>query len=361
MKVLILVEDYPDLCGGLSLYYVHTRNLFYQKQNIEVTVLNFRAKENYFIDEIQVITLKSFISNYKDKRYGEVLLLHAPNLKNHLKFLLLYGHTFKKYIFFFHGHEVLRVSKVYPKPYNYIKKNMVLNYVRDVYDILKLKIWKKVFLNIYLKSEFVFVSCWMYREFLEWVKIDKKFLDKRRHIIYNSIGKKFETYTYNPKGEKQYDFICLRSNFDASKYCIDTVCEIAQSNPKCKFCLIGKGDYFNYNRKPDNIIIISEYLNHEKILMYLDMSRCALMPTKTDAQGVMACEMATYGIPLITSDIPVCREVFQGFKNVGFLHDNDTDVLEIYGKIKDNILKNEKYYEKNTTQKEVELIKSVEF
>lgn len=124
--------------------------------------------------------------------------------------------------------------------------------------------------------------------------------------------------------------------------------------------MIGKGDYFNHNRKPDNIIIISEYLNHEKVLMYLDMSRCALMPTKTDAQGVMACEMATYGIPLITSDIPVCREVFQGFTNVGFLHDNGTDVLEIYGKIKDNILKNEKYYEKNTTQKEVELIKSVE-
>ena len=35
------------------------------------------------------------------------------------------------------------------------------------------------------------------------------------------------------------------------------------------------------------------------------------MPTRADAQGVMACEMATFGIPLITSNIDVCKEVFK--------------------------------------------------
>ena len=31
------------------------------------------------------------------------------------------------------------------------------------------------------------------------------------------------------------------------------------------------------------------------------------MPTRTDAQGLMMCEMAAFGIPLITSNIPVCH------------------------------------------------------
>ena len=50
------------------------------------------------------------------------------------------------------------------------------------------------------------------------------------------------------------------------------------------------------------------------------------MPTRTDAQGLMMCEMATYGMPVITTDIPVCHEVLDSFENVSMFDINDTNV-----------------------------------
>ena len=47
----------------------------------------------------------------------------------------------------------------------------------------------------------------------------------------------------------------------------------------------------------------------KKMIAILNSAKCALMPTRTDAQGVMMCEMVAFGMPLITSDIPVCHEV----------------------------------------------------
>ena len=43
------------------------------------------------------------------------------------------------------------------------------------------------------------------------------------------------------------------------------------------------------------------------------------MPTRRDTQGVMSCELVTYGIPLITSDLPVCREIFGKIPTVAFM------------------------------------------
>ena len=185
----------------------------------------------------------------------------------------------------------------------------------------------------------------------------------RYHIIYNCIGKEFERITYNTEKEKKYDIISIRNNLDGSKYCVDVICRIAEENPAYKMCLIGKGNYFEHYEKPHNLEVIPRYLKHEEILRYLEQSKCALMPTRTDAQGVMACELATYGIPLITSDIPVCKEVFEGFKNVYFIS-NDKDRQNFskifnYAMTNREIAKNQKYFGKNTTQKEIELIKTL--
>ena len=47
------------------------------------------------------------------------------------------------------------------------------------------------------------------------------------------------------------------------------------------------------------------------------------MPTRTDAQGLMMCEMASIGIPLITSDIPVCHESLGNFNNVAMINNEN--------------------------------------
>ena len=197
--------------------------------------------------------------------------------------------------------------------------------------------------------------------FLRFLKIDPAILRDRKHIIYNCIGKDFENITYNTETEKKYDFITIRNNLDGSKYGIDIVTKIAKNNPQYKFCVVGKGKYFERNKKPKNLEWIDKNLTHKEVIKFLNKSKCALLPTRADAQGVMACEIATFGIPLITSNIDVCKEVFEGFENVVFIDNNDenADIASIFKKIQNIKIKekNEKYFAKNTVGKEIELFR----
>lgn len=318
MRLLVLATDYPDNTGRISLYYIHTRNVFYVKNGINVDVINFAAKESYTKNGVNVITYEEF-KKRKDYNY-DLLILHAANLRNHYRFLKKYGKKFKKHVYFFHGHEVLMCSKVYSKPYNYMHKKGTI--IKDLYDTVKLKIWHNYFLKTNYKNHYIFVSEWMKEQFEKWVKIDPKTIANNSTITYNSIDKEFTNSQYETSGKKEYDFITIRGNLDGSKYSIDIVNELAKSNPKEKFLVIGKGKFFNYNKKAENLKWIDANLNHQQIIKYLNKTKCALMPTRTDAQGLMACEMASFGIPLITSDIPVCHEIFGNFKNVSFINNN---------------------------------------
>lgn len=363
MKVLVLSAAYPKNDGSVAMYYVHARNCYYLQEGIEVNVLNFSAREEYIIDGIKVFGLKQYEESFRNVKY-DILILHAANIKYHYKFIKNYGQLFPQFLFFFHGHEVLRCSKVYSKPYDYVKtENSIYKMAKDCYDIFKLKFWKKQFVKYLDKSWFVFVSNWMFDEFQKWVGLNTCDLKDQYSTIYNCVGQAFETESYHADDNKKYDYVSIRSDFDGSKYGVDIVCRLAEENPDKKFYLLGKGEYFKHRKKPDNLLVEQMYLNHQKVMEILNESRCALMPTRTDAQGVMACEMATFGIPLITSDIAVCREVFQDFDNVGYISNETKNIPleQIYQEIakKKRMEKNKKYFSCNTSGKEVELLKQL--
>ena len=160
-KVLVAVAAYPDNEGSVKLMYVHTRNLFYAHNDINVTVLNFSAKNDYIYEGIKVITIDSY---KRDTSKYDLLILHAPNIRNHYLFLKQYGKNFPKYLFFFHGHEVLKNNDAYSKPYDFEKINFVKKTFQDIYDSYKLKKWKHFFEKD-SKSFLVFVSHWMYEMF----------------------------------------------------------------------------------------------------------------------------------------------------------------------------------------------------
>lgn len=360
MKVLVLVEDYPSNTSKI-LMYVHVRNKYYMKKGMEVTVLSFKAKAKYNIDGINVITLKDYKAN-KEKYKDYILILHAANLKHHYIFLKKYNENFNKIVFFFHGHEVLKINKVYSKPYKYVKKNIFKKLIQNLYDDIKLCLWRKYFTKIAYKSYFIFVSKWMYEQFIKWTRINPKIVENRYSITYNGIGEQFEEFSYDYEKNKKYDFITIRANLDGSKYSIDIVNELAKRNPEYKFLVIGKGKFFEYNEKAQNLQWIDKVLNHEEIIDILNNSKCALMPTRTDAQGLMMCEMASFGIPLITSDIPVCHEIFDGFKNVALINNEKikaNNLTEIYNKIKDKKEKNNKYFFENTSKEEINILEEV--
>lgn len=361
MKILVLCADYPDLNGGISLNYVHTRNVSYiTKWKVDVTVLNFRTHKGYIKDGVKVISLKEY-ENLKDKK-NDILICHAPNLRNHYLFLRKYGHIYSRIVFFFHGHEVMKITKDYPQEYFYKKRLFLRHLLFPLYDNTKFKVWKKYIQSHLDKLQLVFVSEWMYDIFLKNLCIDKQLLTHHVSIIYNSVSKKYETNRYDPTSPKEYDYITIRSYIDTSKYAIDIVNRFAKANPDKHFLVIGKGEFFHHFEKAENIEWKELYLNQDEIIDYLNKSKCALMPTRCDSQGVMACEMATFGIPLITSDIYVCRAVLYGFQNVSFIS-NDSDGRSL-GKItqglKPNTIRtNNRFFEDNTIGKEVELYRRV--
>jgi hypothetical protein len=360
LNLLVLVTDYPKTNGSVALMYVHIRNKYYLENNINVTVLNFNSKDNYLIDGINVITYETYKS--LDEVKYDFLVCHAPNIKNHYKFLRKYEKKFNKIVFFFHGHEVVRLNKIYPVPYDYTKKYYMWKRLgRDLYDTLKLKIWRNYFSKLKYKSHFIFVSNMMYKDFLHWTNIKPSIIKGKYSIIYNSVSKVFEENMYDHQFKKIYDYITIRSNLDSAVYCIDIVISLAKKYIDKKFLIIGEGKYFDYNEKPNNVILIKKCMQHQEMLKYINLSKCALMPTRRDTQGVMSCELATYGIPLITSDINVCYEVFSGFENVKFINNENMNfnldhiANELIEKLP--IRKPTKYYQLNTSGKEIELFK----
>ena len=108
---------------------------------------------------------------------------------------------------------------------------------------------------------------------------------------------------------------------------------------------------------------MNKTLFHQEMLSLLDRSRCGLLPTREDTQGVMTCEMAAYGLPVITSDIPVCHEIFDPLENV-ILIDNQNTALDLTPLLQDltgkvPFQKDPRYFYRNTTQKEIELLKQL--
>lgn len=352
VKILVLVQDYPDCDGHIAMAYVHTRNLYYQQHGIDITVLSFNAESSYYFEGIHVISFSDFQAE-KEKYSADVLLLHAANIRNHYRFLKRYGKQFKKFLFFYHGHEVLKINKVYSKPFLYQQPPRYKVRLQDAYDWFKLFVWRHYIPTIVDKSHFVFVSEWMREEFFKWTKIKRELLSEISTITYNCVSPEFEQGCYCSSTLKDYDFITIRGNLDGSKYCVDIVNKLAHITPDAKFLLIGKGEFFNHYDKAPNLTWIDSTLTHPEIIKYLDRAKFALMPTRTDAQGLMMCEMAAYGIPLITSDIPVCHEIFDEHKNVYFIDNSANIGLTDFLNVKSLCRKDTQYFKEKTIGKEL--------
>lgn len=361
MKCLVVVENYPNLKGGISLAYVRTRNIYYKKNGVELDVLNFSTKESYVLDGINVYSLRDYIRVSQEKSW-DILICHAPNIRHHYVFLKRYGNRFERILFFFHGHEVLKRTKVYSAPYPYVKQNYLNNKIKDLYDEFKFCVWRAYIKHNYQKLYCIFVSNWMRDEFLRWIKPNPIYLEGRAFVTYNCVGELFEKEEYDGALSKTYDFITIRANMDDSKYAVDIVNELAKRHPEYKFLLIGSGEFFNHYDKASNLEWRNRRLQHNEIVDALNTACCALMPTRTDAQGVMMCEMSAFGIPVITSDIPVCHEVFNNEPNVGFISNNYTEEDRLsaeYQRIKDVRHKSLKYAMSRTGDVELSILDMV--
>jgi len=329
MNLLVLVQNYPSEFDPHSLKYVHTRNKYYSDLGINVLVLAFKATKEYVFENISVTNFKSFNRKY-DINSFDAIVSHAPNLRNHLKFILFKGKS-KKIIFFIHGHEVLRKSKYYPKPYPILtpKFFIIIKMINNVYDYVKLVALRKYFNTNLLtgKIKLIFVSEWMKNEFQNNVQIKTNLLENNSAIIHNGVSSEFLNCNYEYSSQKGNTKIITIRPFDDPKYAVDLVIKAAVDNPHMEFHLFGKGQLFNSIKIPPNLKIIKKYINHQELPLLLNNFTAAFMPTRLDSQGVMMCEMATYGIPLITSNLSICHEMLKDFPNVFYISNNSPKIL----------------------------------
>lgn len=107
------------------------------------------------------------------------------------------------------------------------------------------------------------------------------------------------------------------------------------------------------------MVWINHTIDHQEMLSYLNKSRCGVMFTRSDTQGVMTCEMATFGMPVISSDIEVCQEILSCFPNARLVSNNlgEQDIEELYRELESGLPyeKCKKYFAENTIAKEMEL------
>lgn len=363
MKLLVICEDYPSGNNLYALAYIHTRVIQYLKEGIDVEVLSFNAKKDYSIDNVKVITKNSFKGEKKDY---DICVSHAPNLKHHLPFLVKYRKKYIHLVIFFHGHETLLTRKYYPEPYGYDRKGKFRRVLQIVYDPFKLLVLKK-FINKRIAGKgvsLVYVSEWMRDAAYSSLKLNRREIDlfaSKSFVINNSINPSFIASRYKRSKEQIADIITIRP-FDNPKYGVDIVCKIAENNPDLTFAVYGKGDFFKWYPKPDNLIIFNQFVSQDQIPSLLNKFRAALMPTRLDAQGVMMCEMAVYGIPLIASDIGICREMLDVFPYVGFVENEEPGgsirglLLELESNASERKIK---FDYSDTVKKEVELFERI--
>ena len=362
MRLLILTAFYPMPGVTHERMFVHVRNRYYQDHGADVTVLNFAAKDCYEVDGIEVITLEKY-ENCHEKY--DIAISHSANVRNHYKFLKKHEKEFKCLVFFFHGHETSIFAKDYPKPYSFTSDGKFLKRLAQFgYDNFKLRMWRTFYIKLAEKSEFVFVSESFFKRVQKNLRVKPSDFRNHCHIIHNSVGSFFEAADYDKSSPKTYNFISIRSNLDAPQYGVDLYVGLARKYPSKKFLLIGKGEFFKHVEIPPNMVWINHTLDHEEMLSYLNSSRCGVMLTRSDTQGVMTCEMATLGMPVISSDINVCHEILDCFPNVKLVPNEIEDVD--FGKIVADLeaglpyQRCKKYFAENTIAKEMELFRTLE-
>jgi glycosyltransferase involved in cell wall biosynthesis len=356
-KLLVICQNYPSPENPFSQPFIHYRLKEYLS-HFSVSVLSFGSRKDYKYEEVCVFTEKSIREMLNTNCY-DLVISHAPNIRNHQRFLTMNIFKFKKILFIFHGYEVIDIHKrIYNQKTHYdfpTKYSLLSKFYHRIKLPLTCLFFK--FINSLINCCFVFVSESLHVEAKEDLGCHLFYKDINTFIINNPISFDFQNTCYNPT--PIFDYVCVRP-FSDPKYGVDIFIKLAENHPHRSFHLYGSGQLPTLKQVPTNLKIIEHFLKAEELIALLNNYHVAILPTRWDSQGVLACEIAATGMPLFTSDLSVCKEILGNFENVKFykneiFHSINLD-NEHPGHFKE---KQSLFSHANTTHKEIRLVNSL--
>jgi glycosyltransferase involved in cell wall biosynthesis len=328
MRLVVFVQDYPSDERPSTSAFVHSRNLWYKQQGIDVSVASFSCVEPY---EFEGLPVAPASRPFPDK--AGLLVSHAPNVRNHVRVL---QRCRLPIVFFFHGFEVLRTRRYYPEPFFFQRtwRDPLRRAATDAYDVTKLLVLGRFLARKRTQGcSFVFVSEWMRDQFVLNVPDGEAIIADRAHVIPNAVHESFVGARYDPPVDPDADFVTFRPSVDPPKYAIDAVVDLARTNAAFTFDIYGRGELLRRLSVPQNVRHFDISVPQSELASRANRYRCALIPSRLDAQGVTACEMATLGIPTIVSDLSVARDVLGGFANVAFLGEGESRLADLAARL----------------------------
>ncbi|QWB95447.1 glycosyltransferase family 4 protein [Mycoplasmatota bacterium] len=168
---------------------------------------------------------------------------------------------------------------------------------------------------------------------------NKDFFIKNRVVIsnkavaLNGAGVNLEEYSFHnyPKknNEVRFLFIGRIMKEKGIEELFDAIVGIKKLYPNVQFDIVGKEEE-NYRKRID-FLVMNGYLNfhgyQKNIIEYVSRSSCVILPSYHEGMSNVLLEAAAIGRPLITSNIPGCKEAVIN-NQTGFLVDvRDTEDL----------------------------------
>ncbi|KKQ23602.1 MAG: Mannosyltransferase B [Candidatus Roizmanbacteria bacterium GW2011_GWC2_37_13] len=174
----------------------------------------------------------------------------------------------------------------------------------------------------------------------ELIKIYGSRISKKIHPIYEGVSYKlFQSKENNNLGNKFRNFFIYVGNFYPHKNVENLLKAFSKLKTKSSLILIGPDDYFSRKIKLNKKILLFKNPPLSNLIFFYKNAKAIIHPSLSEGFGLPLIEAASFGTPIIASNIEVFKELWDG----QYLSFNPNDVNDIVKKISIFIEKKTKF------------------
>lgn len=325
MKIAQVVSTFPPYKGGIGNTALNFA-LALKDLNVDVTTFFPQYDKQELSDnKVKVKTIKPLLAKgnaafiprlYKELAGYDIIFFHYPffggteaiflrKLLNNKQKLVVYYHQdsmpprdlFRKFIFIFYNLVWLPIllrlaDKIIVSSFDYAKNSNLASYFKKN------------------KYKFEQVAFGINRDIFKKLDPNNQVLEQVAQLIDYQGKEKIISYVGN---------ISSTHYFKGTDYLLEAFAKLASRNEDLKLCLVGRGDLVDKLRKKafdlklDNKIFILDKLDDRQLNALYNLSSVNVLPSinRAEAFGLVSIEAMATGTPVITTDLPGVRQVYE--------------------------------------------------